>query len=171
MVKELEERELTMLASAAMAQERSRSPEDRSLVEDLVREVLELRADLAVEAEVNRDLTHQLAVDAKHASGDHCDVCTHLEAESMAEALDDAYDRLDELEAAERERLASEGFYRAIADAFRAQRESERYPCGHAQMVSGCGGCDPGAIEFVLEDGSSVLRAFDPARDMIQSEK
>lgn len=29
----------------------------------------------------------------------------------------------------------------------------EPYPCGHTDRTAGCGGCDPGAIEFVRDDG------------------
>lgn len=37
-------------------------------------------------------------------------------------------------------------------------------PCGHHDVVLGCGGCDPGAIEFVIDDAHpTVLRA--PRRD------
>lgn len=32
-------------------------------------------------------------------------------------------------------------------------------------MSRGCGGCDPSAIEFVIDD-NGTLRPFDPARDM-----
>ena len=32
----------------------------------------------------------------------------------------------------------------------------EPNPCGHADMVRGCGGCDPGAIEFVIHDDGTV---------------
>lgn len=28
----------------------------------------------------------------------------------------------------------------------------EAPPCGHFPRVPGCGGCDPGAVEFVIED-------------------
>lgn len=38
-------------------------------------------------------------------------------------------------------------------------------PCGHDQRTSGCGGCDPGAGELVIEDGSTAARPFDPHRD------
>ena len=39
-------------------------------------------------------------------------------------------------------------------------------PCGHESMRRGCGGCDPGAVEFVLDDGESSWRPFDPTIDM-----
>lgn len=42
---------------------------------------------------------------------------------------------------------------------------SEPAPCGHGDIVRGCGGCDPGAIEFVVTD-AGILRRYDPARDM-----
>lgn len=32
------------------------------------------------------------------------------------------------------------------------------HPCGHLEVRPGCGGCDPGAIEWVIEDGSVVWR-------------
>jgi hypothetical protein len=34
----------------------------------------------------------------------------------------------------------------------------ERHDCGHVERVTGCGGCDPGAIEFVKDDGGPWLR-------------
>lgn len=40
----------------------------------------------------------------------------------------------------------------------------EPHPCGHVAIERGCGGCDPGAIEYVIDNG--LRRAFDPARDM-----
>lgn len=33
-------------------------------------------------------------------------------------------------------------------------------PCGHAGIERGCGGCDPGAIEFVKDDGGPWLRVL-----------
>lgn len=42
----------------------------------------------------------------------------------------------------------------------------ERYPCGHDTPETGCGGCDPGAIEYVIEDGTATLRPYDPAQDL-----
>lgn len=38
-------------------------------------------------------------------------------------------------------------------------------PCGHDEATPGCGGCDPGAVETVIEDGSTAARPFDPHRD------
>lgn len=36
-------------------------------------------------------------------------------------------------------------------------------PCGHRDVSTGCGGCDPGAIEYVLDDERpGVLRAPRP---------
>lgn len=35
---------------------------------------------------------------------------------------------------------------------------AERYACGHAERTSGCGGCDPSAIEFVRDDGEPWRR-------------
>ena len=40
-----------------------------------------------------------------------------------------------------------------------------KYPCGHDEITRGCGGCDPGAIEFVIEDDGTT-RPFDPKRDL-----
>ncbi|UQS95212.1 hypothetical protein Pam4_69 [Pseudanabaena phage Pam4] len=31
-------------------------------------------------------------------------------------------------------------------------RPTEPYPCGHATLTLGCGGCDPGAIDLVLDE-------------------
>lgn len=38
-------------------------------------------------------------------------------------------------------------------------------PCGHETRTPGCGGCDPGAVKSVIEDGGAV-RPFDPHRDV-----
>lgn len=38
-------------------------------------------------------------------------------------------------------------------------------PCGHKTRTPGCGGCDPGAVDMVIEDGSRTARAYDPHRD------
>lgn len=43
----------------------------------------------------------------------------------------------------------------------------EPFPCGHEMRTRGCGGCDPGAIDFVIEEGGT-WRPFDPARDLLQ---
>lgn len=40
-----------------------------------------------------------------------------------------------------------------------------RHYCGHVERTPGCGGCDPGAIEYVIEDGGTP-RPFDAARDL-----
>lgn len=40
-----------------------------------------------------------------------------------------------------------------------------RYDCGHTAVTPGCGGCDPAAIEYVIDD-NGVLRPYDPDRDM-----
>lgn len=46
----------------------------------------------------------------------------------------------------------------------------DRYPCGHTSMKNGCGGCDPGAIDYViLEDGTR--RPFDPELDLRDTDK
>ena len=34
----------------------------------------------------------------------------------------------------------------------------DRHPCGHTQVRAGCGGCDPGAVEFVLDNGATAWR-------------
>lgn len=44
----------------------------------------------------------------------------------------------------------------------------ERHPCGHPEATKGCGGCDPGAVEFVITDDGQ-RRPFDAARDMSTS--
>ena len=36
--------------------------------------------------------------------------------------------------------------------------EDEPNPCGHSVRVKGCGGCDPGAIEWVKDDGQPWRR-------------
>lgn len=36
------------------------------------------------------------------------------------------------------------------------------HPCGHFAVERGCGGCDPGAVEFVITDG--VLSRLDDSR-------
>ena len=36
--------------------------------------------------------------------------------------------------------------------------EPEPYPCGHPEREGGCGGCDPGAIEYVRDDGGPWRR-------------
>lgn len=35
---------------------------------------------------------------------------------------------------------------------------TELYPCGHATTQRGCGGCDAGAVEFVIEDDGTVRK-------------
>lgn len=40
------------------------------------------------------------------------------------------------------------------------------HPCGHFDPVTGCGGCDPSAVEFVLDDTTGRARQYDPARDL-----
>lgn len=41
--------------------------------------------------------------------------------------------------------------------------ELSPHPCGHPETVRGCGGCDPGAVEFVVDDARpGVLRAPRP---------
>ena len=37
--------------------------------------------------------------------------------------------------------------------------ELANHPCGHGKRTKGCGGCDPGAIEFVKDDGGPWRRA------------
>jgi len=41
----------------------------------------------------------------------------------------------------------------------------EPYLCGHAERTPGCGGCDPGAVEFVITDDGR-FRPFDPVLHM-----
>src|SRR6478735_7781545 len=41
----------------------------------------------------------------------------------------------------------------------------EGHPCGHSERTPGCGGCDPGAVEFVITD-EGERRPFDAALDM-----
>lgn len=43
----------------------------------------------------------------------------------------------------------------------------EPHPCGHMERMKGCGGCDPGAIEYVRDDGSDrwVRVDADPEAD------
>lgn len=40
-------------------------------------------------------------------------------------------------------------------------------PCGHKTRTAGCGGCDPGAVDLVIDDGSLRSRPFDPHRDQM----
>lgn len=50
-----------------------------------------------------------------------------------------------------------------------ASDREEGYPCGHENRTHGCGGCDPGAIEFVFEDlepTGALLRRYDLRKDM-----
>lgn len=42
-------------------------------------------------------------------------------------------------------------------------------PCGHKAQTPGCGGCDPGAVDLVIDEGSLTPRPFDPAKDMNNS--
>lgn len=44
---------------------------------------------------------------------------------------------------------------------------AEPPPCGHVPMQAGCGGCDPSAVDLVIEDGTGTLRPYDPARDLV----
>ena len=37
--------------------------------------------------------------------------------------------------------------------------------CGHDPRVRGCGGCDPGAVEFIRDDGGPWVRVSPPAAD------
>lgn len=58
------------------------------------------------------------------------------------------------------------------ADGFWAARAEyvippEVHPCGHGERTPGCGGCDPGAIDFVITD-DGVRRPLDPTRDLRQ---
>lgn len=46
------------------------------------------------------------------------------------------------------------GYADAVADV----EAAEPHPCGHVAVTKGCGGCDPGAIEFVINDGSRTPR-------------
>lgn len=41
----------------------------------------------------------------------------------------------------------------------------EGYPCGHVASTADCGGCDPAAIEYVIDEAGR-MRRFDPTRDM-----
>lgn len=38
----------------------------------------------------------------------------------------------------------------------------EPHPCGHAERVRGCGGCDPPAVDMQILDDGTVLRPGDP---------
>lgn len=49
--------------------------------------------------------------------------------------------------------------------ALAADRAEGEHACGHALKVTGCGGCDPGAIEFVINDDGTT-EPFDPALHM-----
>lgn len=44
-----------------------------------------------------------------------------------------------------------------------ASRDPEGHPCGHEDRTPGCGGCDPGAIEYVKDDGDPTWRKVTPA--------
>jgi hypothetical protein len=41
---------------------------------------------------------------------------------------------------------------------------AEPHPCGHAVRTRGCGGCDPGAVEFEIPDGADLSRGIEPYR-------
>jgi hypothetical protein len=41
---------------------------------------------------------------------------------------------------------------------------AEPYPCGHLVRTKGCGGCDPGAVEFEIPDGADLSRGVEPYR-------
>lgn len=34
--------------------------------------------------------------------------------------------------------------------------EGQRYDCGHVVIQAGCGGCDPGAVVFVMDDRGRI---------------
>lgn len=42
-----------------------------------------------------------------------------------------------------------------------AEPQAEPNPCGHAATVKGCGGCDPGAVEYVKDDGDPTWRRIE----------
>lgn len=46
------------------------------------------------------------------------------------------------------------------------------HPCGHVEVRQGCGGCDPGAVEYVIEDGTGRVftDTFDRADGGIPTE-
>ena len=48
------------------------------------------------------------------------------------------------------------------------QPAPQPHDCGHIQTVRGCGGCDPGAIDYVITD-DGIRRPFDPPRDVSSS--
>lgn len=37
---------------------------------------------------------------------------------------------------------------------------SDSFPCGHETRTIGCGGCDPAAIEFVIDDATGRMWRF-----------
>lgn len=44
------------------------------------------------------------------------------------------------------------------------RKNDETHPCGHERRTRGCGGCDPGAVEFVIDDAQPyVLRRVCPS--------
>lgn len=45
----------------------------------------------------------------------------------------------------------------------------EPHPCGHTRRVWGCGGCDPGAIEYVREDGDTEWQEAPEPRYRIEN--
>lgn len=42
--------------------------------------------------------------------------------------------------------------------------EEDAFYCGHTVRQPGCGGCDPGAIEFIRDDGGSWRRYDEAAK-------
>ena len=50
----------------------------------------------------------------------------------------------------------------AMALAWADAIEHTAYPCGHAYIIKGCGGCDGGAVEFVRDDGDPAWRPVTP---------
>ena len=47
----------------------------------------------------------------------------------------------------------------AIGKWFDSRRAAEVYDCGHTERTKGCGGCDPGAIEYVYDDKAGRIGA------------
>ena len=67
--------------------------------DDTVSRIADLRNDLRRAKEEIARLLHELDVKNSHASGEECDICTHLEAEELSKQLMKEMDRSDRAEA------------------------------------------------------------------------
>lgn len=49
--------------------------------------------------------------------------------------------------------------------------DTQPHPCGHEARTRGCGGCDPGAVEFVIEGDGRIVRCVWPAPPLSPAEQ